>query len=126
MDWPRIGKGALSGWHQLLLAPRILVGRFRPGLARIARTKASEQLRESAATAAYHYPLPKRCLLWMTARPLRTLAGVALLYATMIALGVFDLLPSIALANDDNASFRDFWTVNVAILPDPDQLVLAV
>lgn len=116
MDWPRIRKGALSGWNQFMLAPRILVGRFQPGLARIASAKVSEQLRESKVTAAYRYPLPKRCLLWMTAQPLATLAGVTLFYAATIAVGAFGLLPSIALAADDSAGFRDFWTVNVAML----------
>lgn len=116
MNWIAKLKGLRGPWNQARLIPAIVAGRFRWGIAKIVRRTVAEQLAANNMARAHRYPLAKRIMLTITGRPVLAAFAGALLYAAAAALGYFDLLPAMKLAPDDNASVRDFWDINVAIL----------
>lgn len=105
-----------NGWGHLCLLTEVIRGQFQPGLAKRVRGIVARHLRGNLEFRAHRYPRLMRLAMWIVRHPVRALAIVALLYASAVLSGQFDRLPSFTLATDIQASVRDFWTVNIAVL----------
>lgn len=105
-----------SGWQQVSLLAGVVRGRFQPGLAKLVHIIVARHLRGNREFRAHCYPRLKRVSIWMVRYPVRALAITVLLYAAAILLALLGWLPGFPLATDGQASVRDFWTVNIAVL----------
>ncbi|BBB12247.1 hypothetical protein [Sphingopyxis sp. FD7] len=105
-----------NGWPQLCLLAETIRGLFQPGLAKLVRRIVARHLRGNPEFRTHRYPRLMRLAMWIVRHPIRALAIVALLYAFAVLSTLFDRLPSFTLATDKQASVRDFWTVNIAVL----------
>lgn len=80
-------------------------------------------LRENRSARSQRYPWAKRVAMWSGQHPIRSIVTVTLLYAAVILESQYGLLSNaLDLAAGANADtnarigFRDFWTVNIALL----------
>lgn len=105
-----------NGWHQLCLLAEVIRGQFQPGLAEQVRHVVDKHLRGNQEFINNRYSRLLRLARWIVQHPVLAPATVAALYATILFLGWLDWLPCFTLAADIQASVRDFWTINVALV----------
>lgn len=109
--------GALSlVWQQACLLAEVIVGSFRPGIAKLVHGIVTQHLQGNLEFRAHRYPRPMRIAQWAVSHPLLVVWMMVLSYLATIQLVRVGLLPVMLLATDEQASVRDFWTVNVGVL----------
>ncbi len=105
-----------NGWRQVGLLAEAISGLFKPGLAELVHRIVAQQLQANLEFQAHRYSRPMRISMWTVSHPIRSSAVVLLFYTSAIFAAHFDWLPRFILAADNQASVRDFWTVNIAVL----------
>lgn len=108
--------GFRSAWRQMWLLGEVNLGRFKPGLAKWVRRVVENHLRSNREFQANLYSRLMRLTVWMADHPIRSLFIVLLIYVDVVLFTRRGWLPAFTLANDWEASVRDFWNVNVAVL----------
>lgn len=105
-----------NAWRQVRLLPLILHGWFQPGLAKLVSRVVDRQLYSNVEFCAHRYPRLMRLARWAVHHPILAPTIVALPYFAVLLLAKYGWLHGFDLAADDQASVRDFWTVNIGVL----------
>lgn len=100
------------GWQQVRLMTEIILGGFRPGLAKLVQRIVARQMHDNHEFRVHRYPRLMRLARWAVDHPLYAVAIAALPYATIFLLTFFGCLYAFDLFTD----IQDFWIVNIAVL----------
>ncbi len=105
-----------NGWQQVRLLPQVIHGWFQPGLAKLVSRIVDRHLYSNLEFCAHRYPRLMRLARWAVHHPMLAPTIVALPYFAVLLLARYGWLHGFDLATDDQASVRDFWTVNIGVL----------
>jgi hypothetical protein len=103
-------------WRQFRLLVELIPGRFQSGLASVVHSVVEQHLHRNQEFLTHRYPALMRLAIWSVRHPIRTLAAITLLYVCAIFSAHLEWPASFTLATDEQASVRDFWTINIAAL----------
>lgn len=110
-------KAALQSiWRQTKLLGSLTRGLFEPGLASIARDIVAKQLDSNATARTFRHSRLTRVMRWWASSPMRSILIIVLIYAGVQLIGSLGWLSRINVTDVARLEFRDFWTVNIAVL----------
>lgn len=110
------GSALKRGWRHVRVFAEVGRGLFQPGLAKIVRRIVARQLHTNSEFEASRYPRLIRLARWAVDHPVLAPAIIALPYFFALLLANSGWVLAIEIATDAEASARDFWIINIAVL----------